>query len=176
MRFAKLILTGVIGMFIIMTVLSLLIPSTVVVSRTTLINNTNVPAVMEKIRSFNNWKQWYPLFKNDSTKISINTLSNRQSCDINYAGKTAKLIMNSSSDSSIEFSLIAAGQKNIDNAIIATGIPNQTNVQVEWRAINKLNWYPWDKFYGIFIDKLTGSSYENGLRGLKEYLESYNPK
>lgn len=171
MRFAKLILTGIIGMFIIMTLLSLLIPSKVVVSRTTLINNTSVDKIQQQLQSFNNWKNWYPVFKNETVQVKIDTVSN--TAQINYAGKTAELQFTGSTDSSISFLTIAPGENDIANQIIAIAVPNQNNVQVEWRAINKLKWYPWEKFYGIFVDKLTGGSYEAGLQGLKEYLETH---
>lgn len=171
MRFAKLILTGIIGMFIIMTLLSLLIPSRVVVSRTTLINNTSVAKVQQQIRSFNNWKNWYPVFKNETVHVKIDSLSN--TAQINYTGKTAGLQFTGSTDSSISFLTVAPGENDITNQIIALAVPNQNNVQVEWRAINRLKWYPWEKFYGIFVDKLTGGAYEAGLQGLKEYLETH---
>ena len=171
MRFAKLILTGIIGMFIIMTLLSLLIPSKVVVSRTTLINNTTVAKVQQQLHSFNSWRNWYPVFKNESVQIKIDSISN--TAKINYQGKTAELKFTSETDSSISFLTIAPGENDISNQIIAIAVPKQNNVQVEWRAVNKLKWYPWEKFYGIFVDKLTGGSYEAGLQGLKEYLETH---
>ncbi len=171
MRFAKLILTGIIGMFIIMTLLSLLIPSKVIVSRTTLVNNTTVDKVQQQIRSFNNWKNWYPVFKNETVQVKIDSISN--TAQINYKGKTAELRFTSATDSSFSFLTIAPGENDISNQIIAIAVPNQNNVQVEWRAVNKLKWYPWEKFYGIFVDKLTGGSYESGLQGLKNYLETH---
>jgi hypothetical protein len=45
---------------------------------------------------------------------------------------------------------------------------------VEWRSLTRLHWYPWEKFYAIFMDKITGPGYEAALNGLKEIVEK-NP-
>ena len=71
----------------------------------------------------------------------------------------------SADSTSIKFLLQAEGENDIDNDIVITRYPSQQSVQVEWRAITKLHWYPWEKFYGIFIDKLTGPGYEAAFKG-----------
>ena len=104
-------------------------------------------------------------FKSDAVQIKIDSVAN--TAQINYTGKTAELKFTGVTDSSFSFLTIAPGENDISNQVIAVALPNQANIRVEWRAVNKLQWYPWEKFYGIFIDKLTGSSYETGLQGFK---------
>jgi hypothetical protein len=53
-------------------------------------------------------------------------------------------------------------------------VTDSSAMQVEWRVLTKLKWYPWEKFYGIFIDKLTGPGYEVALNNLKELAENKN--
>ena len=71
MRLIKAFLTGAIGLFLVMTLLSLLIPSNVKVSRTTLINNTTRVKVLEQVINLSNWKNWHPVFKNNDAKIML---------------------------------------------------------------------------------------------------------
>jgi len=173
MRFIKVFLTGAIGLFIVMTLLSLLIPSKVKVSRTTLINNTTIAKVSEQVSILPNWKHWHPVFKSSESKIYIiPTRTGISSAEILYGSKSAKVVITASTNNSVKFLLQSPRENDIENEIIITPIPNQPDVQVEWRALNKLKWYPWEKFYGIFIDKITGPGYEQGLKGLKDYLES----
>ena len=58
-----------------------------------------------------------------------------------------------------------------NNKIVVTDIPSMNQVKADWIATTHLHWYPWEKFYAIFIDKLTGPGYEAALQGLKTYTE-----
>jgi uncharacterized protein (UPF0248 family) len=173
MRLIKAFLVGAIGLFIVITLLSLLIPSTVKVSRTTLINNTTSAKVLDQVVNLSNWKNWHPVFKNSDTKINIpDAVSGGNSAEIRYGDKSAKLLISASDSNTVKFTLQSPGENDIQNEILISPIPNQSNVQVEWRALNQLKWYPWEKFYGIFIDKLTGPGYDAALKDLKDYLET----
>jgi hypothetical protein len=157
-----------------MTLLSLLIPSKIKVSRTVLINNTDKARVFEQVATLPNWKNWHPIFKTGDAKIifsppAINTASY---AEIVYGTKSARIIITQADSNLIKFTLQSPGETDIENEIVVLAIPAQPNVQVEWLALNKLKWYPWEKFYAIFIDKLTGPGYEQALTGLKGYLEA----
>jgi hypothetical protein len=78
MRLIKAFLVGAIGLFIVITLLSLLIPSTVKVSRTTLINNTTSAKVLDQVVNLSNWKNWHPVFKNSDTNVNIYCLSHQR--------------------------------------------------------------------------------------------------
>ncbi len=174
MRLIKAFLVGAIGLFVIITLFSLLIPSRVRVSRAVLINNTTTNAVYQQIVNFDNWKKWHPIFTTDSAIIFWHPpaiVGKDSDCIILQRGKEVKIQLISADSNSVEFLLQAGGENDIDNDIVLSSLPGQNSVQVEWRAITKLHWYPWEKFYGIFIDQLTGPGYDAALNGLKEYLE-----
>lgn len=172
MRIIKAFLFGATSLFIIITLFSLIIPFNVQVSRTVLINNTTDSAIRSQTAYISNWKNWHPLFKSDSTKIYINDApKGKKSFTVDYNNKKAEITFTSTDSSAIKFTASSAGENDIQNEIIITPIPGQSNVQVQWVAYNKLKWYPWQKFYGIFIDKLTGPGYEAALNGLKTFIE-----
>ena len=174
MRVVKTFLVVSIGLFCIITLFSLLIPSHVRVSRAVLINNTNTADVYKQIALFGNWKSWHPIFTIDSAKLvwpSPATSDKDSECIIMHRGKQVRLSLVSADSNNIKFLLRSAGENDIDNDVVLTAYPAQNAVQVEWRAITHLHWYPWEKFYGIFLDKLTGRGYETALNGLKSFME-----
>ena len=59
------------GLFIFITILSLFIPSKLMVTRAVVIN---APAgkVFNEINNLQNWKHWQPVFISDSAKIKFN--------------------------------------------------------------------------------------------------------
>lgn len=177
MRVIKVFLVGAIGLFIIITLFSLLIPSRVRVSRAVLINNTSNDVVYRQVANLENWKNWHPIFTMDSAKLSSHSpaIAGKDSgYTFNHRGRDINITILSADSGSVQFLLQADGENDIDNDILITSLPSQNAVQVEWRAITKLHWYPWEKFYGIFIDKLTGPGHEAALNGLKDFIEK-NP-
>ena len=174
MHLIKAFLVGVIGLFIIITLFSLLIPSRVRVSRAVMISNTSTDAVYQQVASIKNWKNWHPIFTMDSAKISSRpaAIAGKDSgYAFNHRGKDISITIQSADTGSVQFLLQAEGENDVQNDILITFLPSQNAVQVEWRAITKLHWYPWEKFYGIFIDNLTGTGYEVALNGLKDFIE-----
>jgi len=174
MRLLKAFLVGLTGLFIVITLFSLLIPSRVRVSRAVLINNTSQQEVFQQIGRFNNWPAWHPVFTVDSATMKLQPAGTDglpSGCIITQRGKEIIINLLAADTSSVKFSMQAEGENEIDNDIVISSQPGSSVVQVEWRAITKLRWYPWQKFYGIFIDQLTGPGYEVALNGLKDHLE-----
>jgi hypothetical protein len=173
MRLLKAFLVGAGSLFIIITLFSLLIPFNVRVSRAVLINNAGIGEVYQQIVNFNNWKNWHPIFTKDSANLyweKPQTAGKDSSCYILHRGQKIVLSLLSADTASVKFLLQSAGENDIKNELHLTSFPSSQSVQVEWRAITKLHWYPWEKFYGIFIDKLSGPGYEDALNGLKEFI------
>jgi len=172
MRFIKAFLAGIIGLFLIITLLSLLIPAKVKVTRTVLIDNSSRQKIYEQVVALKNWVNWHPSFAPGAAAISYGKISSgtNGSCDITYNNKTAHLKITDTDTSSINFSLTTTGENEVINTIHFYSITAQ-QTRVDWEAITQLHWYPWDKFYAIFIDKLTGGGYEAALDGLKRYTE-----
>jgi hypothetical protein len=159
-------------LFVIITLFSLLIPSKVMTVKAVEIN---VPKekIIEQIADLKNWKNWHPVFKNDSNAIYSNP-STGVNAFIKWlsSNKTDSLIITEVGPQTIKFLLKQPGEKDVENIISILPVENSIGLQVEWRALVRLKWYPWDKFAGIFVDKITGPGYEAALNNLKEYLEN----
>ena len=174
MRLIKGLLVVIIGLFLMITLFSLLIPSNVRISRAVVINNTNANAIFQQIVPFENWKNWHPIFTSDSA--TFNRESKDGSFHIFHRQQDIVLALKDSDSSSIHFLLKVSGANDVQNELVIHSLPAQEAVQVEWRTITHLKWYPWEKFYGIFLDQLTGASYEAALNGLRIFIEGNHVK
>ncbi|HMI77291.1 MAG TPA: SRPBCC family protein [Ferruginibacter sp.] len=174
MRLFKASIIGLSGLFIFITLLSLLIPSKIMVTKAVAIH-ADAGKVFTQISDLQNWKNWQPVFKRDSANIVFgkDSTGNVSSIEWESKGKKNKFVITSKKDNAITASLLREGESEVLNTITILPVAEQNQVQVEWNALIKLKWYPWEKFYGIFIEKVTGQGYEDALNSLKAYVEAH---
>lgn len=174
MRLVKAFVVGLIGLSIFITLLSLLIPAHPSVSRTVVINSVSIDTIRQQVDDWANWKNWHPLFSSDSVKILLGKITKGQdaSCNIIYNGKTTHLTITKTDSTAVSFLLQAEGENDISNQVFIHSMRPLQQTRVDWVATTHLHWYPWEKFYAIFVDKLTGPGYEAALDGLKKFIES----
>jgi len=174
MRLIKGFFIVIAGLFIFITIFSLFIPSKILVTRGVVIN-AGAAKVFTEISDLKNWKHWQPVFKNDSGNIKFDTaaygISN--SCEWVSKDKKNRIIITGKKDNVITASLLREGENDVLNTIRVLPLADSNQVQAEWNVLIKLKWYPWEKFYGIFIEKITGEGYEEALNSLKEYVENH---
>jgi len=173
MRFIKAFLIGATGLFIFISILSLLIPSRAKVGRTVVIDEVAKGKIYAQVYDLKNWKNWHPSFSSELATVNFSniTAGENGSCDIIYNNKTTHLQITKADTAIIAFTLTAAGENDISNQLHFYSIPQSQQTTVHWQSVTQLHWYPWDKFYAIFIDKLTGPGYEAALNGLKTFTE-----
>ncbi len=174
MRLIKVFLAGIAGLFVFITLLSLLIPAHPKVVRTVVINGTSKEKVFAEVADLKNWKHWHPILASDSAVVNFSGAVNGKSaaCDVIYRNKTVHIEITKMDTASLSFIVKAKGENDISNQVRFSSIPSSAQTKVDWVATTHLHWYPWEKFYAIFIDKLTGPGYEAALDNLKLYLES----
>ena len=170
-RLIKGFLFVLIGLFIVISLFSLLIPSRVIVTKGVVIN-TNSTKVFTELRDLKNWQHWLPVFKTDSVRLNCSTGEGLNSfCEWESGGKINKFRMDSLTSDKVEVTLMQQEENDVVNTIRIFPLADSNTVQVEWRAITKLKWYPWEKFHGLFIEKMSGDSYDDALKSLKDYVE-----
>src|ERR1700739_831002 len=113
MRLIKAFLIGITGLFIIITLLSLLLPFDIKVSRAVVVSTTTGKAYAQ-IADFRNWKNWEPMFASDSTiKTFHDTTTQNESCDISYGDKKVHLAITSIDSNSVKFVIQEKGENDI---------------------------------------------------------------
>ena len=137
--------------------------------------NANAGKVFSEISNLQNWKHWQPVFMNDSSKINFKTdakgISNY--CEWDSKGKKNIVEITNRNNNSISAILKRRGENDVQNTISVLPLADSNQVQAEWNVLIKLKWYPWEKFYGIFIEKVSGQGYEDALNSLKNYVENH---
>ncbi len=163
------------GLFTVVTLVSLLMPSKVMTVRSVLVH-ANGGIVLSEVADLKKWKRWHPVFANDSNRIIISEPSDKPNSFAAWStnSKDNKLLLTDINESQVKFSLIRKGENDVASIVSVNAVKDSSAVQVEWRVLTTLNWYPWEKFYGIFIDKITGPGYEMALNNLKELVENAN--
>jgi len=149
MRFAKLLLLSFVILFAIATAVSALIPSRVRISRA--VNLGKDQSVFALVRDTNRWKQWNPVFMNDSF-IRANPISIRPVQD---------------SDTLITMELQQGQRQPILSGWELHRYPSTDTVTLQWYLDFRLKWYPWQKIGSLFYEGTYGSMLETGLANLK---------
>jgi len=171
MRQIKLFVIPVFLLLVFVCLITVFLPSQVMVSKTITIN-ADQETVAAEIRDFNNWKNWFPLFQDKNISVHI-----RQNHDTAYAILTAanqkKLVFTLINASSEHINIILSGANNASENyefILKTNANGETHIT--WNVNTKLKWYPWKKLAGVFMDKIKGPQYEAVLQNLKAASEN----
>ncbi len=150
--------------------LSLIIPGTVVVTKSAEVLAPPTQ-VMDSIKDLKSWEKWYPVivaYKKDVTALQYFT----GKITWKYKNKPASIDVTEQQANAIRFVYKSEGNPDVDNIITCFSISNKPNSSnVEWTAVTKLGYLPWNKFSGLFMEKFTGPGYEFGLQQLNKLLQ-----
>lgn len=164
MRVVKLAIISFIFFFLLITGISLLIPSHVRISKATDINASK-DSVLLQINNAANWKNWYPgadtleLLRIEGVVKGIIT------------GELQGIIITSANDSTVTAGNAGqrSGRGEMGWNIIRSG--SKGPVTVQWYMDFHFRWYPWEKFSSLLLEKRYGVVMEQGLDKLKKFLE-----
>lgn len=172
MKIIKGILIVIAGFFVLITLISLMMPSTVVTVKSTSVHAAN-DKIVAAIQNLNEWKKWHPLFQSQAG-LTISNPSSGKNAKATWIqnGKQNEIVITEVTADGIRFNVTREGENPIDSYLAALPVQEPNTLQVQWRAITKLKWYPWEKFGGIFVTEMTGPGYEQALAGLKKFIET----
>lgn len=161
MKLIKLALISLVVLFLILTGISLLIPSTIRVSRAVNIN-ADKEQIIPQLADLRQWKHWNLLFSDTAG----NTVFDYK---VIHTDNLQVELEKTKSDSVIT----RWHKKNGDDLVSGFACFSQGEVTVvQWYFDFHLNWYPWEKFASIIYDKQMGPVMERSLAQLKKQLES----
>lgn len=161
MRVIKLAFISILALGLLATCISFLFPSTVVVSRAIDIKSYKQPIYL-LVSDLRKWKSWVDGMNNSNVIVydSISAMLGNTSVAITTLTDTTIISSwknNSSSDQVSTIRLI--GDSSTKNTI------------VQWQFIQKVKWYPWEKFSSMMNDKIIGTLIERNLANLKNIAE-----
>ena len=161
------------SIFVIIFLISLLLPSKVTVSKSVVINATG-EKVKDQIVHFEEWKNWYPAFENKDISVTknlppANILSSVTLKD--SKGKSITLNLVDTIKSTILVEVQSSSSTEVNYQFILTPKLNE-QTQLTWNVNTTLGWLPWKKMEGILFDKLSGTQYESALDNLRKAAEA----
>ena len=154
LRIIKLALISFTLIFLLVTLISLFIPSHVRISKAIDINSP-ADSVMALIRDTAQWKHWHPAFQGETgalnTEVNIREVS--------------------STDTLIVMEMSKDEKRKLLNGWRIYSHENREVVTLQWYLDFHLRWYPWEKFGSLFYESSYGAMMENGLGNLKNVAE-----
>lgn len=168
MKYLKLVLIGLIPLFIVIMAMSLLIPSDVHISRAI---NSHLPAeaLLRQVRDLGQWKNWYPGF--DS--LSLEPLQQDDSRIV--AAQVPGAVITITEDTANRVSAVFAGagnRKSVYSRWQVISYEHTDSVTLQWYMDFHLRWYPWEKLSSLLFEKKYGVQMEAGLARLKAVAPS----
>ena len=164
MRFVKLAIISAVILFIVVFLFSLIIPSTVRVSRAIDIAAPKDSLVV-KLTDLRQWRQWNELsnYKELANEQFAENVITSEHMTITKKGQPGDTLL--------------TDWKQPNARVLNSGftwIGDDGQLVLQWYFDIKLRWYPWEKFGSIVFDKQLGPPMEKSLGNLKKLLEQ-NP-
>jgi hypothetical protein len=165
MRLIKLGLISVVFLFLVVTAISLLLPSTINISRAIDINGP-LDSVYNNLNDITRWKNWFAGYVSLHTTYSAKHIGKGAAISMN---KTTVTITESNKDR-IKTEWMA-GSKVLESEFNIFKQNNSSLITVQWHFTQHVHWYPWEKFASIVSDKVMSPVMEKSLDNLKKVVE-----
>ena len=152
-----------------LSVLSLLLPSKVSVTKSVGIN-APIAEVYKYVNDFQKWPEWFlPMEEDSSVQITYGsdnssvTLKDAKGIELVFeklpsTADTINIALNSKSSSDVFYQFMLISQ-------------NAENTQIVLNVNTYFKWYPWERIKGMFLDKMTGPMYQKSLLQLERKIE-----
>jgi hypothetical protein len=164
MRVIKLAVLSFFFLFLLVTLISLFIPSHLRISKA-----INVIATDEQVLFYTGnlpeWKRWHPALKN----IPGNEISFKEDSSLFVKGSSIRVVEKRPDE--IITDIIAEGGRPVISGMKLIHHDQSDSLTIQWYLDFSLRWYPWEKFKSLFYENVYGVQMEQGLANLKELLE-----
>ncbi len=156
MRIIKLVFISFIFLFGIITIISLIIPSNIRLSKIIYIKSNN-DSIFSLVKNKDQWHRWHPaFFHRGDNRVSLAKIDTRV------------ILQN---DSILKMQWEQEGKKVINTAWQLHTEPGKEYGTLQWYIDFHLSWYPWEKFGSLFYEGNYGRMMEQGLYNIKKEIE-----
>lgn len=166
MRLIKLGFFSIVFLGLLLTVISLLMPSTILVSKSI---NINAPydTVYSYISNLKQWQKWCANMEGATLVYSQNTTGKNASVQVDKTN----IIIDSATSTAV-YTTWKSSSTVLNASFNILSQSTSATTALQWQFVNHVPWYPWEKFAAIFSDKTIGGFMEKSLDKLKITLES----
>ena len=168
MRLLKPFFLGVAGLFIIILLISSLLPGHVMTSKWVRVHASK-DSILNEVRNMKGWKEWNGLLMGATdVQVSDSVMTWVSSGD----GKKNTVTIKGSTSMGLSTEISLNEGKPFNSGFsIEKRHPSMDSVQVVWFIVEELMWYPWEKFYGIMAADVKGPLMQQSLDRLKMKLQ-----
>ena len=168
MRLIKLALISFLSLALLVTVISLLIPSTVHISKAV---NLKAPkdSVLAQLQDAGNWRNWYPGIDTAKPLIVDGVVKGAYFSVDTVNAVMLKLDQVSSSGATALFT--GRNMRQVENRWTLIEHPGSDSLTVQWYMDFNLRWYPWEKFASLLFETSYGIKMEQGLNALRDHVQ-----
>jgi hypothetical protein len=151
LRIIKLALISFVFFFLLLTAISLFIPSHVRISKA--INVAATPStLLGYIGDTTKWKEWHPLMQHALHQGTQQLLAQQLE----------------RTDSTIIFKTTYSNHLPSTNGWQVYQFPAADSITLQWYMDVHLKWYPWQKFGSLFYENTYGTVMQQGLENLRQ--------
>ena len=173
MKILRLIIFSIIFLSLVLTIISLFIPSDVRISKVININ-TVAANIWPQLNDMRNWMNWYPGMKDSATQNFISLDSSNGRITKTSFDKTIIALRQQKKDELVAD--IETGKRHMNMGWNIISYPQSDFITLQWHLDFHLKWYPWQKFSSLLFEKIYGHQMEKSLSDLKAYIENHSSK
>jgi hypothetical protein len=155
-RLLKLAFISLLFLFVIVTGISLLIPSHIRLVKVITIRPEK-DSIFALIKNKGQWTRWHPSFLNGANADMLSKI-------------TATIV--SEKDSVLLMQWQQKGKKDLDMGWQLSRSNNIDPATLQWFMDFKTSWYPWQKIGSLFYENNYGTMMERGLLNIKNEIEN----
>ena len=155
-------------LFLLVTVISLFIPSDIRISKATNIATDDTLA-FSNIKKLANWKNWHPALKG----IPGNEIRLLNDSGIKVKGTT--IVITGKKNDEFVTKMVANEGQPVVSGFRTISHQQGDSATLQWYMDFTLRWYPWEKFRSLFYENIYGVQMEQGLANLKELSKAGHP-
>lgn len=173
MRIIKILFIGLLVLSVVVMLISLLFPSTVTVSRDITIK-APASVIHRELISPDSWAKWYPqldtiparIYKDENLKNG-STIQWKTNDVKNY-----RIVIREIDSFSVDVIFYTDEIQTMESRFLITTLDSDRNTRLQWKSLLQLGWKPWEKFSGIFAEKMLAPQMEIGLIKFRDYVQT----
>ena len=172
MRILKALATALVGLTAVLLAISALLPGQVVNSRSVMVA-ASTDTILAELRDLSSWSDWNLLLQGaGSLRISPPSEPSGRGADIRWrdarGGENTVMLQESSPNGIVTEMRFGNGDPMESGFSLDTSRPD--SVQVHWYVIEQLDWYPWEKFYGMMSADMKDETLRQSLIRLRDRI------
>ena len=163
MRFLKLGIISAVALFLVILLISLLLPSHIRVSRAIDIN-ARPGKIYPLLADMQQWGKWNEYIRAYHNKVAGSDMLKSDETAVFITGRQDSLVTTDWQQPS--------GNKFGSGFALFSNAGDQGHTTVQWYFDFHVKWYPWEKFQSIVYDQQLGPVMEKSLDELKKLAEN----